>query len=52
MALIGAGYDDATIAGILLDARYGISAKPRQHGRRWLACEIARARRRRPVGVL
>jgi Bifunctional DNA primase/polymerase, N-terminal len=52
LAMVGAGYDDATIAGVLLDARNGISSKPRQQGRRWLAGEIARARHKRPVGVL
>jgi hypothetical protein len=52
LALIGSGYTDNIIAGILLDDRNGISAKPRQKGRRWLAHEIARARRKRPVGVL
>jgi hypothetical protein len=43
-ALIVAGYDDATIAAILQDAAFGISAKPRELGPRWLAYELARAR--------
>jgi hypothetical protein len=43
-ALIVAGYDDVTIAAVLLDPAYGISAKPRALGRRWLARELARAR--------
>jgi Bifunctional DNA primase/polymerase, N-terminal len=49
--LLKRGVDDATIASILLDARYGISAKPRQQGRRWLAGELARARRKLPQAV-
>jgi hypothetical protein len=43
-ALLKAGYDTATIAGILLDPQYAISAKPREQGRKWLAGDIARAR--------
>jgi Bifunctional DNA primase/polymerase, N-terminal len=52
LALVGAGYDDATIAAVVLTKRYAISEKPRERGRRWLASELARARRRRPVGVV
>jgi Bifunctional DNA primase/polymerase, N-terminal len=52
VAMMRAGYDDATIAGVLLDARHGISSKPREKGARWLAHELGRARRKRPVGVL
>jgi hypothetical protein len=52
VSMIRAGYDDARIAGVLLDARFGIADKPRQQGARWLAHEIARARRKRPVGIL
>jgi hypothetical protein len=52
LELIGAGYDDAVIAGVLLAPRFAISDKPRQQGRRWLAGELARARRRRPIGVI
>lgn len=51
-ALIVAGHDDATIAGVLEDDRYGISAKPRELGRRWLAHEIRRARAKADVVVL
>jgi hypothetical protein len=48
-ALIAAGYGDRTIASVLLDPRYAISAKPREQGRRWLAREIARARAKSDV---
>jgi hypothetical protein len=51
-ALIGAGYNDATIAGILEDATNGISAKPRELGRRWLSREVARARAKNDVEVV
>jgi hypothetical protein len=51
MALIAAGYDDVTIAGVLMDAANGISAKPRALGRRWIAREIARARAKSDVWV-
>jgi hypothetical protein len=43
-ALIAAGYDEATIASILLDPAYRISERPREKGRAWLAQELARAR--------
>ena len=54
-ALVDAGYDDATMAGVVLDRRYAISAKvwdqknpksPRyvEQTRAWLAKEIGRAR--------
>jgi hypothetical protein len=43
-SLIGAGYDDATIAGIILDTSNAIGDKPRRLSHRWLAGEIARAR--------
>lgn len=43
-ALVEAGCDDDTIASILLDPRFAISAKPREHGCRWIASEIGRAR--------
>ena len=53
--LVRAGYDDATIAGVVMDRRYAISAKawdqknprsPRYEGqaRGWVAGEIGRAR--------
>jgi len=48
MALIEAGCDDATIASVLLDPRSGISEKPREKGREWLAGEIGRARAKGP----
>jgi hypothetical protein len=51
-ALIRGGYTDDAIASILTDCRYGISAKPLQHGRRWLAHEIARGRAKSPVTVI
>ena len=44
MALIEAGYTDVEVASIVLDPAYGISSKPREKGRRWLAGELARAR--------
>jgi hypothetical protein len=43
-ALVVADYDDATIAGILLDPGCGISAKPREKGVSWVAQELARIR--------
>ena len=54
-ALVDAGYDDATMAGVVMDRRYGISAKvweqknpksPRYEDqtRGWVAGEIDRAR--------
>jgi hypothetical protein len=49
--LIVAGYDDATIASVLEDPANGISAKPRELGRRWLAREIARARAKSAIEV-
>jgi hypothetical protein len=54
MQLIRVGCDDATIADILLDARYGISDKPREkgRGRRWLAQEVGRARAKCPVAIV
>src|SRR2546426_1637424 len=39
LALCNAECDDATIAAILLDPANGISEKPREQGRRWLAGE-------------
>jgi hypothetical protein len=42
--LVAAGYDDATIAAILLDPENAAGAKARERGRHWLAGEIARAR--------
>jgi hypothetical protein len=51
-ALIEAGVDDWTIAGVLLDARFGIAAKPRAEGMRWLAREIGRARAKSDVLIL
>ena len=48
-ALIKSKYDDATIAGVLLDLDNGISEKPRERGRRWVLQEIDRARRKAPV---
>lgn len=50
-ALIHAGQPDAMIAAVLMDARYGISAKPRELGRRWLTRELARARAKSRVEV-
>jgi P4 family phage/plasmid primase-like protien len=41
--LIEAGIDDQTIMSVMLDPRYGISAKPREKGRKWLAGDLARA---------
>jgi hypothetical protein len=43
-ALIIAGHDDATIGAVLLDPANGLSAKPIECGRQWVAHEIARAR--------
>jgi P4 family phage/plasmid primase-like protien len=43
-ALIQAGCDDLTIAGVMLNPKHAISEKPREKGRRWLEQEIARAR--------
>jgi len=51
-ALIAAGVDDSTIAAVMLDARFGISAKPRAEGRCWLAREIGRARAKSDVLIL
>lgn len=51
-ALVRGGYDDATMAAVVLDLAHGISAKPRECGRRWLAHEIARARAKCPVLVI
>jgi len=48
-ALICAGIDDATIAGIVMDPAHAIGDKPRELGRRWLASEIARARAKSDV---
>ncbi len=45
-ALVIAGHDDAAIAAVLTDSRNGISAKPLECGRRWVAHEIARAQRK------
>jgi hypothetical protein len=44
MALIEAGCDDATIASVLLDPANGISEKPREQGRQWVAADLGRAR--------
>lgn len=43
-SLVGMGHDTATIASLLLDPHFAISAKPREQGTRWLAGEIGRAR--------
>ncbi len=54
-ALLGAGHDDATIAGVVMDKRYGISDKVLSqqnarnphywdHTKTWVAREIARAK--------
>jgi hypothetical protein len=43
-ALIVAGCSDKVIAAVMLDNRFGISAKPRQEGLTWVAGEIGRAR--------
>jgi hypothetical protein len=43
-ALMVADYDDVTIASVLLDPALGISAKPREQGRGWVAQELARMR--------
>jgi hypothetical protein len=50
-ALIHAGQPDGAIAAILMDPQYGISTKPRELGRRWLAAELARARAKSRVEV-
>jgi Bifunctional DNA primase/polymerase, N-terminal len=42
--LIRNGYDDLTIAGVLLNPKFQISDKPRERGPDWLATDIARAR--------
>ncbi|MBI3910328.1 MAG: hypothetical protein HY320_05270 [Armatimonadetes bacterium] len=44
--MIGAGYDDATIAAVMLDPQNKIGAKAREQGRTWLAGDIARARQK------
>jgi hypothetical protein len=51
MALIDVGCDDPTIASVLLDPANGISDKPCEQGREWVAGEIGRARAKsgRPV---
>jgi hypothetical protein len=49
-SLVAAGHDTATIASILLDSRFVISAKPREQGPRWLAGEIGRARAKTTTG--
>jgi hypothetical protein len=41
-ALLEAGIDAQIILSLLLDARYKISDRPREKGRRWLAGDIAR----------
>jgi hypothetical protein len=43
-ALIKSGYDDPTIASVLLDHGNGISDKPLECGRQWVADDIERAR--------
>lgn len=43
-AMILKGYDDTTIAAVLMDPRNGISEKSREQGRDWLARDIARHR--------
>jgi hypothetical protein len=45
--LIEAGLDDPTIMSLMLDPRYGISEKPREKGRKWLASDLARAHAKR-----
>jgi hypothetical protein len=49
-SLVQAGHDTATIASILLNPRFAISAKPREQGTRWLAGEIGRARAKTTTG--
>ena len=59
--LVAAGYADAVIASILLDPRFGISAKAREcaprgdttgkASRRWVRHEVARARAKSDVEV-
>jgi Bifunctional DNA primase/polymerase, N-terminal len=44
LRLMRAGCDNATIASVLLDPRYGVSECPRERGDRWLATEIGRIR--------
>lgn len=44
MALVRAGYDDATIAGVILDPTNLVGSKARERERSWLAADIGRAR--------
>ena len=46
MALLGAGYDDAGIAGLCMSNGHGISELPREKGPAWLEQEFRRARRK------
>jgi hypothetical protein len=48
-ALVMAGYTNATIAGVLMDERYGISERPHESGRGWVLDEIMRARQKQPA---
>jgi hypothetical protein len=43
-ALVSKGYDDSTIASVLLNPAYKISEKPLERGRPWLEQEISRIR--------
>jgi predicted P-loop ATPase len=51
-ALVSEGYDDNTIASILLDSHNKISEKPIERGRRWLEQEISRIRRKPPLKIV
>jgi len=52
-ALVTAGHPDATITAVMLDARHGISEKPRDRGgARWLAEDLTRARAKCRVWVV
>ena len=44
--LICLGHDDATIAAVMLDPRNAVGEKARECGRKWLAHEIGRARKK------
>lgn len=48
--LLRLGIPDETIVSILLDERFGISAKPREKGERWVWGEIRRAREKAAEG--
>lgn len=51
-ALVSKGYDDNTIASILLDPCNKISEKPIERGRRWLEQEIGRIRHKPPLKIV